>query len=171
MNAPRETSAGVSPAILKPVRLVLPYPVSVNDFMRSFVPRGQKRPIPFLTPEARAYKHECAWIAKAAGLTKPTERPIELAFTLHPPATRERFDKSMRKVEVRDGSCMDLDNALKVAIDSLKGSAYVDDRQVKRLSIEYGERCNHGQLVVEINEFVPAAGPLFAGGMGAVEMA
>ena len=150
--------------VLRPIRLVLPYPVSANRYWQSFVPRNQKRAIVVVSKEAKAYKHEVGYLAKEAGLLKPTTRPVSLAFTLHPPATVQRFDKAMRPVEVKCGTRINIDNCLKVAIDALNGIAYVDDAQVEEIRyVRYGERIGHGQLVVEITEFVPSELPLFAG--------
>lgn len=151
---------GVSPGILKPVRLVLPYPVSANRYWATMTMRNGAA-ITYVTKEAKNYKRRAGLIALADGVLV-SSRPVDLSFTLHPPAVTERFDKQMRKVEVKCGTRMDLDNALKVAIDSLNGVVYEDDDQVHRIRIEYGERKGHGELVVEIREFVPAAGPLFA---------
>lgn len=159
--APRETSQ-VSPALLKPIRLVLPYPVSANRYWQSFVPRGQQRAIVVVSKEAKEYKHEVGYLAKQAGLRKPTTKPVSLAFTLHPPETTQRYNGKMELVEVKCGTRMDLDNALKVAIDALKGVAYIDDDQVNEIYARFGEREDRGKLVVEISEFIPAAPPLFA---------
>jgi crossover junction endodeoxyribonuclease RusA len=153
---------GTSPAVFQTVTLKLPYPVSANRYWQSFVPKGSQRPIVHLSSEAKAYKHEAGWLAKCAGVRKPTTVPLELAFVLHPPATVLRRNGDATTTEVRCGTRMDLDNCLKVAIDALKGIAYKDDSQVERIRAEYGERRGHGELVVEIAEFVPAAPPLFA---------
>lgn len=136
--------------------LNLPYPVSANDFMGSFIPKGGTRPIPFVTPEAKRFKKECGWIAKAAGMSGPTTRPIEIASViLHP--------RSIGPAGKKTGATMDLDNVLKVSLDSLKGVVYVDDRQIQRIrNVEYGDRTEHGALIIEIIEFVPKAAPIFA---------
>jgi crossover junction endodeoxyribonuclease RusA len=138
------------------LKLVLPYPISVNAFMGSFVPKGHTRPIPYLTKEAKAYKKEAGYRAKLAGFREPTTKPIEIAsVTLHP-RTKGPSGKST-------GAMMDLDNCLKVTLDSLKEIVYVDDRQIKRIrNIEYGEPTEYGQLVVDIIEYVPPVAPLFA---------
>jgi crossover junction endodeoxyribonuclease RusA len=47
---------------------------------------------------------------------------------------------------------IDLDNALKVAIDALNGIAYVDDKQVIEIHIVKGSAVNDGGLVVQILE-------------------
>lgn len=127
-------------------RLVLPYPPSMNRMWATHVPKGWTRAVTYLTPEAKAYKSEVGWLAKAAGFRTPTTRPIALKLTLVP----------------KNGVVMDLSNCLKVAEDALQGVAYVNDRQVKAIELEYGEPDGKGALIVEIDEFIPAPPPLFA---------
>jgi crossover junction endodeoxyribonuclease RusA len=119
-----------------------------------------------LSTEAKRYKRDVAWVAKQAGMRDPSTRPIEIgSIILIPPAYRLRIDpKTLERVQVRNSTVMDLDNCLKVTLDALKGIAYVDDAQVKRIRgpIEYGEAKDHGGLIIEIYEFIPAAPPLFA---------
>lgn len=102
------------------VTLNLPYPVSANRYWRSFVPKGHKRAIVVPSDEAKSYRTECGWIAKAAGVRAPVTTPLEAQFLLFTP-TR---------------AYMDIDNALKVAVDALKGVVYEDDRQIWRIEIE-----------------------------------
>ena len=47
--------------------------------------------------------------------------------------------------------CLDLDNCIKVTLDSLNGIAWVDDRQVKRISAEVGPATPGGGLRVWIS--------------------
>jgi crossover junction endodeoxyribonuclease RusA len=119
---------------------VLPYPVSANRYWRSFAVkrRGANRhsAIVALSDEARSYKSECAWIAKAAG-AKPLSGTVELRITLVP-ANRV---------------CMDLDNALKVTIDALKGIVYEDDAQVYRIVAERLAPDGKARLEVEALPF------------------
>jgi len=128
------------------IRLTLPYPPSMNRMWATHVPKGWTRAVTYLTKEAKAYKHEVGWIAKQAGFRAPTTQPIRLALTLIP----------------KNGVVMDLSNCLKVAEDALQGVAYVNDRQVKHITLDYGEPDGKGALVVEIDEFIPPAPPLFA---------
>jgi crossover junction endodeoxyribonuclease RusA len=136
--------------------LVLPYPVSVNDLMGSFVPKGHTRPVPYVTPEAKRYKQTVGWLAKQAGFREPTSKPIEIAsVTLHP--------RTIGPAGKKTGAMMDLDNVLKIALDALKKIVYEDDRQIKRIrNVEYGEPTAAGQLVIEVVEFIPPPAPLFA---------
>lgn len=104
------------------MKLVLPYPVSANRYWRSFVPKGWTRAVVHLSDEAKAYKREAGWLSKAAGVRLVKEGALELRIRLVP----------------KNRVCMDLDNALKVTLDALKGIAYADDDQVWKLT---AERC------------------------------
>lgn len=115
------------------MKLVLPYPVSANRYWRSFVPRGHTRAIVVVSDEAKAYKAECGWRAKAAG-AKPLSGTVEMRVRLVP-ANRV---------------CMDLDNALKVTLDALKGIVYADDAQVYRIVAERSDPDGSARLEVEI---------------------
>lgn len=128
------------------MRLVLPYPPSMNRMWATHAPKGWTRAVTYLTPEAKAYKHEVGWLAKQAGFREPTSKPIALRLTLVP----------------KNGVVMDLSNCLKVAEDALQGIVYVNDRQVKSIALAYGEPDGKGSLIVEIEEFIPAEPPLFA---------
>ena len=127
-------------------RLTLPYPISANRYWISFYAPRLKRVCVGPTKEAKAYRSEVGWIAREAGVRQPTTHPIRLALTLVP----------------KNGVVMDLSNCLKVAEDALQGVAYVNDRQVKAISLAYGEPDGKGALIVEIDEFIPDPPPLFA---------
>lgn len=105
-----------------PVKLVLPWPISANRYWISFYGHKAKRVFTGPSKEAEAYKEECAWRAKEAGVRVPFNGPVALNVLLVP----------------ENKICLDLDNALKVAIDALKGVVYEDDRQVYRI---VAERC------------------------------
>lgn len=126
--------------------LVLPYPVSANRYWQSFVPRGWTRAVVHPSTEAKAYKKAVGWIAKQAGMRDPTDKPLELRFTLCPRITKKGL---------ASGAVLDLGNALKVAEDALQGIVYVNDKQVKRIGMEYGDPVEEGSLIVEVEEYRP----------------
>ena len=103
-----------------PQKVTLPYPISANRYWISFYAAKLKRVIVAPTKDAKAHKEACAWQAKAAGITEIAEGPVLLRLALYP----------------KGGVCMDLDNALKVTIDSLRGIAYADDAQLWRIEAE-----------------------------------
>lgn len=123
------------------MRLILPYPISANRYWISFWAPKVKRVFTGVTKEAHAFKEECGWRAKAAGVREPITGTVELRIALIP----------------KNRVCMDLDNALKVTIDALKGIVYADDSQVRRIVAERKEPDQHGaRLEIEILELAPA---------------
>lgn len=123
----------------RPVKLRLPYPVSANRYWRTFayIERGthKARAVTAPSDEAKAFKEECGWLAKAAGVRAPFSGLVELHIRLIP----------------ENRVCMDLDNSLKVAIDALKGIVYEDDSQIYRIVAERGEADPTGKrLEVEV---------------------
>ena len=122
------------------MKLVLPYPVSANRYWRTVVAQrrdGPKKPraLTFVSDEAKSYKTECAWRAKEAGFRVPMAGAVELRMRLVP----------------KNRICMDLDNALKVSIDALKGIVYADDAQVFKIVAERADPDPAGaRLEVEI---------------------
>jgi crossover junction endodeoxyribonuclease RusA len=95
-----------------------------------------------VSDEAKAYKEECGWRAKLAGVREPMMGPVEVRFRLVP-ANRV---------------CMDLDNALKVSIDALKGIVFADDSQVYRLVAERADPDPQGGARLEV-EVLPLVMP------------
>lgn len=89
--------------------ITLPYPPSVNHYLR----RGQRGV--YLTPEARAFKDEVALTARLEGL-EPLAGGIVVVLDIYRPR--------------RTG---DLDNVIKISLDSLNGVAWFDDRQIVEL--------------------------------------
>lgn len=84
-------------------RLTLPYPPSLNNLYLTI--RGGR----VLSPEGRSYKKHVAVLAR--GVTKTLE-PVAITIDVYRP----------RKAG-------DLDNSLKVVLDSFTGIAYSDDWQ------------------------------------------
>lgn len=130
----------------------IPYPVSANRYWRSYVPKGRNRAIVVLSEEAKSYKSQVGWIAKTAGLRSPMQGRVHVHIALYPPKPMDA-EKRMRKFgEGWDDNVrsLDLDNALKVTIDALKGIAFVDDRQVWRLTAERMEPDGEARAVVGV---------------------
>lgn len=92
--------------------VTLPFPPSTNVIWRIW--RGRA----VLSTEARSYKSRAALSALAQGM-RPLEGPVRVRLVFYRP--------------VRRG---DLDNRLKSALDALRGIAYRDDSQVRRLEAE-----------------------------------
>jgi len=93
------------------MRLILPYPPSANRYWR--VPRPLGYPI--LSREAREYKHNAGLDARSQG-AQVLEGPIAVTVDVYRPR--------------RAG---DLDNRIKVVLDTLNGVAWRDDDQITEL--------------------------------------
>ena len=118
------------------ITIKLPYPVSTNRYWRNFKGRMVR------SSEANSYKSQAGWIAKTCGVNL-TENPVRMHIKLHPMAT---------KAGLASKTCIDLDNALKVAIDALNGIAYVDDKQVQMIVAEVSTPLTDGGLTVLVDE-------------------
>lgn len=90
--------------------------------------------------EARAYQANAKKLALSKGYCEPLEGPIHVEMSYHP-----KKPKSWRGGPVRS---LDLDNVMKVGIDSMNGVAWIDDKQITHLSIAKCEPVEGGALVV-----------------------
>jgi crossover junction endodeoxyribonuclease RusA len=113
--------------------LKLPYPPSANRMWRSFNGHVVK------APGAQQYQRTVQILAAQAGVI-PTDDPVWLDITLHP-----KKPKKDTGVQVRS---IDLSNCIKCAEDALNGIAWVDDRQVEKLTARRGEPVEGGALIV-----------------------
>jgi crossover junction endodeoxyribonuclease RusA len=112
--------------------LSLPYPISANRYWRSFVPRGGSRAIVTVSDEAKAYKQDVAWRAKAAGLRLPLDGRVAVRIRLYPARPQDWAKRCQRDPDTWDDDvrCIDLGNCEKVLSDALNGVAWVDDKQL-----------------------------------------
>ena len=98
---------------------VLPLPPSANRYWRMV--NGHMT----VSAEAKAYKAEAGWAAKVAGIDV-LDGPVAVTLRVY------RAQKSG-----------DLDNRIKVILDSLKGVAWEDDSQVTELhAYRYDDKTN-----------------------------
>ena len=111
------------------MKLVLPMPPSANDYWR-FV-NGRV----LVSSDARQYKETAGWLAKSAGLSEPMTG--EVAVTLH---------------VYRRQKSGDLDNRIKVLLDSLRGVIYQDDSQVVEIHAYRHEDRYDPRVEVEVRE-------------------
>ncbi len=106
----------------------------------------------YVSAEAKAYKHQVGFLAKAAGVRKPIAGRVAVSYVLYPSrpldwAKRAKADPLGWDDTVQ---CIDLDNAQKVLFDALKGIVIEDDRWVRRIEAERAEPDGEGRLVVTI---------------------
>lgn len=128
--------------------LTLPYPVSANRYWRH-TPRGV-----YVSKEAQDFKTHAGFIARLNGFPEPLTCRVRLGLTLCPklPADWHRRAKKDSEWQSKVHS-YDLDNVVKVTLDSLNGVAYVDDAQVWEIIARRGEPVEGGALVVSIEQW------------------
>ena len=151
------------------IRLILPYPISANDYWGTKVikVKGRPTPIVYVTDEARSYRTMVANIALAVGIRKPLEGRVGLKIELYP---HRPLDYLVRQRKLGSGwedgggdvspvRCIDLDNANKVLLDALKDVVFCDDWWVRRLVSERMEPDDEGARVVITVEQLAVARP------------
>ena len=143
------------------IELTLPYPISANLYWRSFVPKGHQRAIVTLSDEAKAYKQEVGWLARQAGVRQPLAGRVAVEILLYPQRPQD-WARRARKAPLTwddDVRCIDLDNANKVLLDSLKGVAIEDDRWVRELHARRMEPDGEARVVVRITQLALPESP------------
>lgn len=108
--------------------ITLPYPPPLNNLYATV--RGRR----VLSEEGRSFKARAGLLALAEGL-RPTSAEVEVAVAIHRP----------RKAG-------DLDNFLKVILDSMTGVAWHDDKQVRKITAERFEDKENPRAVISIQE-------------------
>ena len=136
------------------IQFGLPYPISANRYWRTFVAGG--RVVTHPSTEATQYKRDAAWIARGAGLVEPLEGPIEVELVLHPVEPKDAAVRARKQGPswVFGVRCLDVDNAVKVALDALQGVAYANDKQIVTLLVQKGMPCAKGALSVRVSAAV-----------------
>lgn len=114
--------------------VALPYPPSTNRMWRNY------RNAVVLSEVGKSYKQAAALLAKSAGM-KPVDYDVAVVITLHPKTNKDGS---------ASGIVIDLDNSLKIVLDSLQGVGYVNDKQIKRLAAAYGAPMKDGGLTVAV---------------------
>jgi len=112
--------------------IILPIPISANRYWRNF--RGRM----VVSAEARAYKEEAAWIAKAAG-AQIIAGDVSITLRVYRAAKRG-----------------DLDNAIKILLDSMQGVLYTDDSQIVRIVAERFDDKKNPRVEVEAHAILAA---------------
>lgn len=124
--------------------ILLPYPPSLNRAYRNFRGRMVKSSV------ATLYFESVSRIAQECGVALH-EGPVSVEVELCPPKPADwakRVAKDPQAVlQVRR---IDLDNALKVCLDSLQGVAYNNDKQITSLMVRLGEPVPCGAMTVAV---------------------
>lgn len=118
--------------------LRLPYPISANRYWRTRI--YQNRVMTHVSPEAQAYKQQAALLANVAGI-RASDSEMQITLILHPKLTKAGEASKV---------CLDLDNAIKVTIDALNGTAWKDDKQVRHIMASFGNPIADGGLTVSV---------------------
>lgn len=106
--------------------LTLPYPPTTNKLYR--VVNGR----PIISAKGRAYKVTASRIAVASGLT-PIDSNVSVTLDVYRPAKRG-----------------DLDNTMKCLLDSLRGIAWHDDKQITHIEARRHEDKANPRVVIQI---------------------
>lgn len=134
----------------KTLTVALPWPVSANLYWRTRVVKGVA--MTYVSAEAKAFKADVMRLLRAAGCVSPFEGRVAVALTLYPHRPLD-WQKRQRKLGESwdDGvRSIDLDNAIKVTLDAMKGVAFLDDVWVRRITAERAEPDGEARLVVTI---------------------
>lgn len=127
------------------IKLTLPIPPSANVYWRTAVRGGFVQT--YISKEAKQFKEQVGWACKAAGVRAPFSGRVAITVKLFP-ARPQDWARRMKKLGASwdDGvRCIDLDNANKVLLDSLKGVAILDDGwPVRSLNCERMEPDDRG---------------------------
>ncbi len=125
------------------MKLILPFPPSVNTYWRA-PNKGPLKGRHLISAAGRKYQ-SAAWAAvldQLRRLPKPSTELAAVEILLFPPDARRR----------------DIDNYNKALLDSLThAGVWEDDRQVKRMLVEWGPVVKGGRVEISITRYVPTA--------------
>lgn len=123
------------------IELVLPYPPSVNSYKKlgrlAVSKKGKFYQRNINTPETNAFYYQVFMLSRSQSSKFIQDSTISLEVTIwvHPPDNRRS----------------DIDNRIKVTLDSLHRAKVIpDDYQIARLIVERKNIIEHGQVVVRI---------------------
>jgi crossover junction endodeoxyribonuclease RusA len=91
---------------------------------------------------------------KRAGITAPFAGRVAVDVELYPHRPQDWQRRAKRNPEAWDDDvqCIDLDNANKVLLDSLKGLVFHDDKWVRKLFGERMEPDGEARVVVTVTQ-------------------
>lgn len=130
------------------ITLTLPYPISSNRYWRPVKLGAHISIVP--TKEAKAFREQVGYMARAAGCRSPLSGRIAVHLQLYPHRPQDWQARQRKHGAAWDDTvqCIDLTNAEKVLMDALNGIAFGDDKQVRRYSAERMEPDDKGARVV-----------------------
>lgn len=133
---------------MTPIILALQMPPSANIYWRTRV--AGNRAITYVSKEANAFKAHVAAVMAGACIRKPIPGRVKVELWMYPHrpqdfAKRQRTMGSEWDDSVRS---LDLDNIIKITLDSLKGLAFDDDVWVRSIIAQRCEPDAKGSRVV-----------------------
>lgn len=134
------------------ITLELPYPISANRYWTSFYAKHLQRVITGPSTEAKAYKREVMQRCFDQGVLEPLKGRVAVSVQLFPRRPQDYLVRMRKFGNAWDDTvmCLDLDNANKVLLDSLKGVAIVDDKWIWEFISKRMEPDGEGRVVVRI---------------------
>lgn len=126
------------------MKLVLPFPPSVNTYWRA-PNKGPLKGRHLISEKGRAYQSVAcaAIIEQLCCLPKPSSSPAAVEILLYPPDARRR----------------DIDNYNKALFDALTHAGiWEDDSQVQRMLVEWGPKVVGGRVEISITKHLPSEG-------------
>lgn len=132
------------------IHLILPPPVSANVYWRTRVIKGVA--MTYVSKEAKEYKAAVATTCREAGIASPIIGRVGVGLVLYPhrPQDWQRRQRNLGASWDDSVRSIDLDNAIKVTLDSLKGIAFVDDVWVRRIMAERAEPDGRARLEISL---------------------
>lgn len=145
------------------ITLTLPYPISANRYWatRTVPASGARKAmaLTYVTAEAKAFKASVEQLARAAGVLAPITGRVQVDIRLYPHRPQD-WQKRMRAAGAAwddTVQCIDIDNANKVLLDSLKEIVIDDDKWVRRLTSERMEPdAGQARVVVTVTALATA---------------
>ena len=126
------------------MKLVLPFPPSVNTYWRA-PNKGPLKDRHLISAKGRAYQSAAcvAIVEQLRFLPKPSTAPAAVEIILYPPDERRR----------------DIDNYNKALFDALTHAGiWEDDSQVQRMLVEWGPKVHGGRAEISITRHQPTMG-------------
>lgn len=132
------------------ITVSLPPPVSANVYWRTRVVKGIA--MTYVSTEAKAFKSEVGWRLKAAGVKSPFQGRVAVSLKLYPHRPLDWAKRAQKLGIDWDDSVrsIDLDNAIKVTLDAMKGIAFNDDVWVRQIEAERMEPDGEARVVVTV---------------------
>ncbi len=134
------------------ITVSLPPPVSANVYWRTRVVKGVA--MTYVSAEAKAFKSEVGWLLKAAGIKTPFQGRVAVSLKLYPHRPLDWAKRAQKLGVGWDDSVrsIDLDNAIKVTLDAMKGIAFNDDVWVRQIEAERMEPDGEARVVVTVRK-------------------